>query len=153
MPWKIVINDLDFFFLFIICYCHNKKIWREQSKQNMLQLTSSLLISMKGEKETSWNSVLNVCAVCFKDNQSMRYCIQLHIIMCKRKTLILMFFTSLLYNLKLRLYRIREKKMEHFICRNVLLWDCSLIHDTVFFSFGILSLITTFIDNLGHKAL
>lgn len=110
MPWKIVINDLDFFFLFIICYCHNKKIWREQSKQNMLQLTSSLLISMKGEKETSWNSVLNVCAVCFKDNQSMRYCIQLHIIMCKRKTLILMFFTSLLYNLKLRLYRIREKK-------------------------------------------
>lgn len=45
----------------------------------------------------------------------MRYCIQLHIIMCKRKTLILMFFTSLLYNLKLRLYRIREKKIEHIL--------------------------------------
>ena len=80
-----MINYLGFFLFLLLS-------WWEELGGNKLQLTSTQLNSMKGRKESSWSNVLNVCGVYFKDIQSLRYCIQLHIIFYKRRAFIFMFF-------------------------------------------------------------
>lgn len=88
--WRIdaienVIHYLGLFFFLIVIVILRRVVG------NVLQLTSTLLISVKGRNEPCWRNVLSVSAVYFKDIQSLRYCIQLHIIVYKRKAFFFFF--------------------------------------------------------------
>lgn len=74
-------NDWGYIFkrsVYLTHRCH-RKLWQitlgffiiivivSIVERNVLQLTSSLIISMKRRKEQCWSKVLNVCALYFRD--------------------------------------------------------------------------------------